>query len=158
MKKYYLIITFFLTVLATDALTASVPVSSVTQDKVRPSYPFPTFLSTGPYIWYEKAKDNPIKGHTFRIATFAKEQNYRIFIEKVLFGDNGCCLEIVEYRELLIDEQFFKKHFPINTGRHGFKLIRWSSSDSFEFSAYGGTYKLTDIGKNQPILEELESK
>ena len=158
MKKLIVIITCFFTILLTGTLTASVSINTAKQDKIRPSYPFPTFLSTGPYIWYENTKKSPIKGHTYRIATFAKDQRYQIFIEKVLFGDNGCCLEIVEYRELLIDRAFFTIHFPKNTGNHGFKLIRWLSSDDFEFSAYGGNYKLSEIGSNKPILQELELK
>ncbi|PCJ47840.1 MAG: hypothetical protein COA74_10405 [Gammaproteobacteria bacterium] len=137
-----------------------VSVITVKQDKIRSSYPFPDFLSTAPYVWYDNVAKTPIKGHAYRIASFSYNQAFRVFIEKVEFGDGGCCLEIIEYRELLINEAFLKKHFPHNTGSHGFKLLRWLKSERFEFEAYGGTYKLSQVGNAKPMLEELitESK
>jgi len=154
MKSSILILVLLLSV----STSAVVPVLAIKQEIIRPSYPFPTFLSTGPYVWYDNVKNKPIKGHTYRIATFSENQLYRIFIEKVEFGDSGCCLEIVDYRELIINEIFLTKQFPKNTGSHGFKLIRWLKPTSFEFQAYGGVYKLSEIDKKKPFLEEIKSK
>ena len=144
--------------LAEESPSGVVSVVSVVQEEIRPSYPFPTFLSTGPYIWYENVKDKPIKGHTYRIATFSEERTYQIFVEKVEFGIGGCCLEIIDYRQLIIDETFLNEHFGHNKGLHGFKLLRWMKSDAFEFEAYGGKYLLDDIGNDKPTIKELETK
>ncbi|RLA05528.1 MAG: hypothetical protein DRQ47_00980 [Gammaproteobacteria bacterium] len=149
------IIIIFLLSLSTS-LFAEVPVATEKQDKIRPSYPFPTFLSTGPYIWYENVKNKPIKGHTFRISTFSTEQSYEIFIEKVEFGNDGCCLEIIDFRQLILDKAFLQTHYPKNKGSHNFKLIRWLEPEVFEFQAFGGKYKLSQIGEQSPLLEEIE--
>lgn len=133
-----------------------IPVVTIQQEKIRSRYPFPDFLSTAPYVWYENATKTPLKGHTYRIATFSYNQLYRVYIEKVEFGDRGCCLEIVEYRQLIINEDFLKKHFPHNKGRHGFKLVRWLKSEVFVFEAYGGKYKLSNVGDEKPLIEELK--
>jgi hypothetical protein len=154
MKNSLLVIALLLTVVLTEAATASTAVTTIVQDKIRPSYPFPAFLSTGPYTWYADVEKKPTKGHTFRISTFIVDHTYSIYIEKVQFGDDGCCLEIINYRKLLIDETFLKIHFPKNKGLHGFKLIRWINAETFEFQAYGGTYKLSNISISKPIIEE----
>ncbi len=133
-------------------------VTTIIQETVRPSYPFPNFLSTGPYIWYEDAKNQPIKGHTYRISTFSENNISRIFVEKVNFGINGCCLEIVEYKQLMLEKEFFRKHFPYNKGKLQFKLTRWVSHEVFEFNAYGGNYFLSNIGSNAPVLTEIRQK
>ena len=124
------------------------------QDKIRPSVPFPEFLSTGPYIWYENAEKQPTKGHTYRLATFTVDGVYRVYLEKVNFGDNGCCLEIVDYRELMITQDDLARLYPRNKGVYGFKLISWESPTSFVFEAYGGRYKLTNIDKSRPTITE----
>ena len=146
---------FGISLLLTVSLTADINVITVAQDDIRPSYPFPAFLSTSPYVWYEDVKNKPIKGHAYRIATFTDKQNYQIFIEKVEFGEGGCCLEIVDYRQILLTEYFFKTKFPKNTGKHGFKLIRWISPEVFEFEAYSGKYRLKNISADKPQLEEI---
>lgn len=125
------------------------------QDTIRSSYPFPDFLSTGPYVWYEDAEDDLVKGHTYRLATFTVDGAYRLYLEKVNFGDHGCCLEIVNYRELLINAQVLGRLFPRNEGADSFRLIRWVSPDSFTFSAYGGRYHLSEISQTQPQIREL---
>ena len=124
------------------------------QNEMRPSVPFPEFLSTGPYIWYENAANQPIKGHAYRLATFTVDNVYRVYLEKVNFGDNGCCLEIVDYRELMITQADLAKLFPNNRGPYGFKLIRWESPTAFMFEAFGGRYKLTNIDNNRPTISE----
>lgn len=134
------------------------PVATVQQEKIRSQYPFPAFLSTAPYVWYENTEKTHIKGHTYRIARFAYNQENRVYIEKVEFGDGGCCLEIVEYRELIINQIFLNKHFPHNKGHHEFKLIRWLKSDVFVFEAYGGRYKLSNVADKMPLIEELKSE
>lgn len=154
MKYIFVTIIWVLTI----SVSAAIPVETVKQEKVRPNYPFPTFLSTSPYIWYKDVQNVPIKGHAFRISTFSEQQQYKIFIEKIEFGDGGCCREIIEFRELLLDENFLNQHFPANAGKHGFKLIRWISPETLEFEAYGGKYKLSDIGNTQPTIEELTDK
>ncbi len=133
----------------------SVPVSTIMQKAIRPSYPFPYFLSTGPYVWYKNVINKPLKGHAYRISTFTTNNNIRIFIEKIHFGFDGCCLEIVEFRQLLLNEELFQQHFPHNSSIHGFKLIRWIDSQTFEFNAYGGNYILKKLGDQQPMLTEL---
>ena len=134
----------------------SVPVRTILQENIRPSYPFPNFLSTGPYVWYDDVKNQPIKGHTYRISKFSDSDNAnRIYIEKVNFGIDGCCLEIVEYRQLLLNEELFQQHFPNNSSNHGFKLTRWVSSEAFQFNAYGGNYILSKLGDDQPLLAEV---
>ncbi|MCP3674389.1 MAG: hypothetical protein GY829_07955 [Gammaproteobacteria bacterium] len=138
--------------------TKSLSIDTVTQAQVRLSFPFPSLLSTGPYLWYKNTKDMPIKGHAFRIATFSEESQYQIFIEKVEFGDDGCCLDIIDYRQLIINEELLRKHFPKYIGQHGFKLIRWINSEVFEFEAYGGTYQLTNISDEKPLIKELTGK
>ena len=168
MNRQFPLITTFLTMLLitlssnllakNESQLEPLPIDTVIQDKIRPSYPFPSFLSTGPYVWYDGAQNKPIKGHTFRIATFSEQRQYRIFIEKVEFGDGGCCLEIIDYRQLMINEQFLKKHFPHNNGQHGFKLIRWINTESFEFEAYSGIYQLSNINDTKPLLKELTNK
>ena len=125
------------------------------QSQIRPSVPFPEFLSTGPYIWYENAANQPTKGHAYRLATFTVDNIYRVYLEKVNFGDNGCCLEIVDYRELMITENDLRNLFPKNRGQYGFKLIRWDSPTAFQFEAFGGRYKLTDIDNNRPSIAEF---
>ena len=128
------------------------------QNTIRPSYPFPDFLSTGPYIWYKDTEKKPIKGHTYRIATFTVDGLYRVYLEKVIFGDKGCCLEIVDYRELIVNEAVIRSLFPNNkTSTHGFKLIRWVSPTSFTFNAYGGSFQLSEIDSNAPTITELKS-
>ena len=144
--------------LAEESSSPIITVLTVKQEEIRPSYPFPTFLSTGPYVWYENVKDKPIKGHTYRISTFSEERSYRIFVEKVEFGIDGCCLEIIDYRQLVIDEPFLNKHFAHNKGKHGFKLLRWIKPDAFEFEAFGGKYLLQNIDHDAPIIEELQAK
>jgi hypothetical protein len=136
----------------------SIPVVTIQQEKIRSQYPFPDFLSTAPYVWYDKTEKTPLKGHTYRIATFSDDQRFRIYIEKVEFGDRGCCLEIVEYRQLIINEQFLKKHFPHNKGNHGFKLVHWLNPEVFVFEAYSGRYKLSNISDEAPLIEEFEDK
>jgi hypothetical protein len=133
-------------------------IGATIQDKIRPSYPFPEFLSTGPYIWYKDAEKSPIKGHAYRLATFTVDGLYRVFLEKVNFGDNGCCLEIVDYRELNLTPDAMARLFPAHNGKHGFKLIRWNSPLSFTFSAYGGEYILSEIDTNSPLIKEIGSK
>ena len=139
-------------VLSVNALAAEI--ETVVQDEIRPSVPFPEFLSTGPYIWYENAQNQPIKGHTFRLATFTVDGVYRVYLEKVNFGDNGCCLEIVDYRELMITREDLAKLFPNNRGQFGFKLISWEGPTSFMFEAFGGRYKLTGIDTARPTITE----
>ncbi len=138
----------------TSPLFAEVKLTTLKKE-VRPQYPFPEFLSTGPYVWYEDAKNNPLKGHTFRVSTNTVNREKLIFIERVEFGNNGCCLEIVEYRQLVLDEQVLKQLFPTHTGIHGFKLTRWVRPEIFEFHAYGGNYRLSQINTTRPLLEEL---
>lgn len=133
-------------------------ISTTAQDTIRPSYPFPEFLSTGPYIWYKNAENKPIKGHTYRIATFTENGLYRVYLEKVIFGDRGCCLEIVDYRELDLNQDVLARLFPNNSGTHDFKLIRWENPLSFSFSAYGGQYKLSQIDTNSPLIEDVNNK
>ena len=133
--------------------------SSVTtevQKEIRPSYPFPDFLSTAPYEWYEDADNQPIKGHTYRVVTFIENNEYQLFIEKVQFGDGGCCLEIVDYRRIYLDRAYLDKHFPEAeyTNSIPFKLIRWTSTNSFEFDAYGGEFRLLNIDADQPEIEQ----
>ncbi len=156
------LLTFILMSLPANVLaeneSKSLSINTIIQDQIRPSYPFPSFLSTGPYVWYENVKNKPIKGHTFRIATFSEESQYRIFIEKVEFGDGGCCLEIIDYRQLIINEELLKKYFSKHKGQHGFKLIRWISPETFEFEAYGGTYQLTNVSDENPLLKEIKNK
>jgi len=162
MKKILLTISFFLAcmqlVIPASVLLGSEPayINTEKQETIRPSYPFPTFLSTGPYVWYENAKNKPTKGHTYRIATFSDEQSYNIYIEKVRFGSNGCCLEIIDYRQLMLDEQILRELFPGNKGQHGFKLIRWLKPESFEFHAYGGSYNISSIGSKKPLITEIQ--
>lgn len=134
--------------------TIATEIETVVQDQIRPSVPFPEFLSTGPYIWYEDAQNQPIKGHTFRLATFTVDNVYRVYLEKVIFGDNGCCLEIVDYRELMISREQLTKLFPNNRGQYGFKLVSWESPTAFIFEAFGGRYKLTNIDSNRPSISE----
>ncbi len=141
-------------VIAADGIK-SVPVSTIMQKIIRPSYPFPYFLSTGPYVWYKNVKNKPTKGHAYRITTFVESENIRIFTEKIQFGIDGCCLEIVEFRQLLLNEAFFQQHFPQNYSTHGFKLIRWIDSQTFEFNAYGGNYNLSKLGDELPLLTEV---
>ena len=124
------------------------------QNQIRPSVPFPEFLSTGPYIWYKDAVNQPIKGHAYRLATFTVEGVYRVYLEKVNFGDNGCCLEIVDYRELMITEEELKRLFPQNSGNYGFKLVSWVNATSFTFEAFGGSYLLSDIDSASPTITE----
>ncbi|MCP4414722.1 MAG: hypothetical protein GY808_19365 [Gammaproteobacteria bacterium] len=133
----------------------SVPVSTIMQSTIRPSYPFPYFLSTGPYVWYKNVINKPIKGHAYRISSFTDNNNIRIFIEKIHFGTDGCCHEIVEFRQLLLNEALFKQHFPHNSSTHSFKLIRWIDSQTFEFNAYGGNYNLNNLGDEEPIIAEV---
>ena len=160
--SFLLLATFLLTVSPKaankKAINKIIPVDTVQQEKVRSRYPFPDFLSTAPYVWYENTEKTHIKGHTYRIARFSYNQKNRVYIEKVEFGDVGCCLEIVEYRELIINQTFLNKHFPHNNGRHGFKLIRWLKSDVFVFEAYGGKYKLSNVADKMPLIEELKSE
>ena len=128
------------------------------QNTIRPSYPFPDFLSTGPYIWYENTEKKPIKGHTYRIATFTVDGIYRVYLEKVIFGDKGCCLEIVDYRELMLNETVLRSLFPNNkTSTDRFKLIRWISPTSFTFNAYGSSFQLSEIDSSSPTIIELKS-
>jgi len=126
--------------------------------KIRPQYPFPDFLSTGPYLWYKNAANKPIKGHTYRIATFSDQQETHIFLEKVEFGIGGCCLVINEYRHLNLDEEFFRNKFPENKGQYGFKLIRWLRAEKFEFQAYGGTFIMSELSADMPKIIELKRK
>jgi hypothetical protein len=139
-----------------ETLNKTIPVVTIQQEKIRSKYPFPDFVSTAPYIWYENTDKTHLKGHTFRISTFSYNQLNDIYIEKVEFGDGGCCLEIVEYRQLIMNEIFLNEHFPHNKGRHDFKLVRWLNSETFVFEAYGGKYKLSNLGDEIPIIEELK--
>jgi len=154
-----LIITLMTTILFTSemiAKTRSKEVRITTEaHKIRPQYPFPDFLSTGPYIWYENTSKSPLKGHMYRISTFVEEHEMHVFLEKVEFGIGGCCLEIKEYHRLNLDEEFFRTHFPQHSGKYGFKLIRWLHADVFEFQAYGGTYVMSELQDNQPIISDL---
>ena len=156
MKRLVKTITIIFAVVLSSNLLASTHVQTVPQDNIRPSYPFPDFLSTGPYIWYEDTAKKHIKGHAFRVSTFTNNQSYRIYLEKVEFGVDGCCLEIVDYRQLMISEDVLKQFFPQNKGIHGFKLIRWTAPEIFEFKAYGGNYKLSNLSNKNPVLEELQ--
>ncbi len=133
-------------------------VNSIKQEIIRPSYPFPSLLSTGPYVWYDDTDNQPTKGHAYRISTFSEGENTSVFIEKINFGFDGCCLEIVEFRQLILDEDFLGRHFPANKGSYGFKLLRWIDPDIFEFNAYGGNYLLSQIGSKSPVLEEINPK
>ncbi len=133
-------------------------VNTLDHETMRPSYPFPYFLSTGPYWWYKDAGELPTKGHAFRISTFVEDKYNGIFIEKINFGFDGCCLEIVEFRELKLDEAFFQKHFPHNKGNLQFKLTRWVSHEVLEFNAYGGDYYLSNIGDKNPTLTEIQPR
>ena len=54
------------------------PVTTEVQKEIRPSYPFPDFLSTAPYEWYENADNQPIKGHTYRVVTFIENNEYQL--------------------------------------------------------------------------------
>ena len=54
------------------------------------------------------------------------------------------------------NEEFLKKHFPHNKGHHGFKLVRWLKSEVFVFEAYGGIYRLSNIGDKTPFIEEMK--
>ena len=151
----FVINTFTTVVLAEETPPSLIPIITIKQQEIRPSYPFPTFLSTGPYTWYDNVKDKPLKGHTYRVSTFSEDESYQIFIEKVEFGNGGCCLEIVDYRQLIINETFLNQHFKHNTGIHGFKLIRWIKPDEFEFEAFGGKYLIQNIGDDKPTIKEL---
>ncbi len=136
------------------AVTSAAEIETKVQSKIRPSVPFPEFLSTGPYVWYEDAQNKPIKGHTYRLATFTVDGIYRVYLEKVNFGDKGCCLEIVDYRELMITREDLSQLFPNNRGEYGFKLVRWESPTAFTFEAFGGRYKLTNIDASRPTITE----
>lgn len=140
---------------ASSGYAAEVRVNTQLQDSIRSSYPFPDFLSTGPYVWYENADSQIVKGHTYRLATFTVDGAYRLYLEKVNFGDNGCCMEIVDYRELIINAQVLGRLFPHNEGQDSFRLIQWDSPDSFTFSAFGGRYQLAEINLTQPLIREL---
>jgi len=150
-RLIFVVLTIFSSVLFADEIR----IETVAQKSIRPSYPFPEFLSTAPYIWYENVEKKPIKGHTYRIATFTVDREYHIYLEKVIFGIDGCCLEIVDYRELLLNKAVLKKLFPDNNGKHGFKLINWRSTNSFIFEAFSGTYLLSNIDSQQPLIEEI---
>lgn len=129
-------------------------VATKLQSELRSSYPFPEFLSTGPYVWYEDAEKQPTKGHMYRIATFTVDSVYRVYIEKNVFGVDGCCFELVESRELMLTEDNLRKLFPANKGQFRFKLVNWRDATSFIFTAYGGKYLMTDIDKANPGISE----
>ena len=156
LKQFLLIVaTATLLVVSTGIVQAKeLKINTQVQAEIRPSYPFPEFLSTGPYIWYEDAENTPIRGHTYRLATFTVDSVYRVYLEKVIFGIDGCCLEIVDYRELMITEADLRELFPNNKGTYGFKLINWRSATSFIFNAHGGKYLLTNIDSATPTISE----
>ncbi|MEL0034973.1 MAG: hypothetical protein VW882_01015 [Gammaproteobacteria bacterium] len=154
MRKLATVLTVVCMLFVMSTSVYAAKVETKLQNQIRSSVPFPEFLSTGPYVWYEDAKNKPIRGHAYRIATFTIEGVYRVYLEKVNFGHNGCCLEIVDYRELMITEDDLAELFPDNSGPYGFKLINWESATSFVFEAFGGRYVLTDIETNSPTINE----
>ena len=154
MKQIVVTLIMVLMPLVMTINVAAAKIETKVQNQIRPSVPFPEFLSTGPYIWYENAENTPIKGHAYRLATFTVDSVYRVYLEKVNFGDNGCCLEIVDYRELMITESDLAALFPENTGSYGFKLVNWVSATSFVFEAFGGRYLLSEIDSSTPSIVE----
>lgn len=148
-------ITMMLAIMTSGIVQANeITIKTENQADIRPSYPFPEFLSTGPYIWYEDAENQPDRGHMFRLATFTVDSVYRVYLEKVIFGIEGCCLEIVDYRELKLTEADLQALFPNNRGKYGFKLINWRDATSFIFTSHGGKYLLTNIDTANPRISE----
>jgi len=153
LKRIFILL--ILSIFATGMVQANVKtIKTEVQSEIRPSYPFPDFLSTGPYVWYENAENQPLRGHMYRLATFTVDSSHRVYLEKVIFGIDGCCLEIVNYRELMITEADLITLFPQNRGKFGFKLLSWRSANSFIFTSYGGQYILTDIDTDNPKIAE----
>jgi len=116
-------------------------------------YPWITYLSQGPTDWLDEKSTSVVQGRAYRIVVLTSEIYDSVYIEEITSGDEGCCVSVTSIRKLDLDQLF--SEFGIVGERTGFKLIRWLSPTSVEFSIHSRKFRMTNIADKQVEVREL---
>jgi hypothetical protein len=103
------------------------------------SYSSIVFLTEGEVRWLDTPVGE-IEGISYRVIITRSDIYNSLFIEKITYGTEGCCKNIVSTKEIPVNELF--KLFSI-TGEHaGVKFVEWIDSASFVISIYDRSYNV----------------
>jgi hypothetical protein len=113
-------------------------------------YPSISLLSAGERVFldYDDEKADPTKtiaGYCFRFVVVTSEVYDRIYLEKVVFGPEGSNTRIVSVRALDLED--FADTFKMKGEISGITFSKWLSASSCQFTLYGRTFTISDIGK-----------
>ncbi len=109
-------------------------------------YPWITQLEQGATDW-----DTHI---AFRVVVQTEETFNSVFLEKITFGDEGCCTKVASTREF--DLRGFAEVFAIKGTLSGFEFVSWNSTTSFMFRIQKRTFRLSNIQNQKVEVEEIK--
>lgn len=118
-------------------------------------YPFVYYLTCGEVIYLDSLESKNIHGFFYRVAIANYEIYKTIYIEKVLFGHEGCCMKVQSIREINEDD-FAEKFGYVQHMIIYFDFISWLSPTSFMFKARGDFFIASEIDKPEIIVLKIE--
>ncbi len=118
-------------------------------------YRWISFLTEGEITWLSDSvqKTDSIVGYSFRIVITTSEVYNRIYIEKVIVGEEGCCKRVLSTRA--IDMHQYQRKFGIKGEMAGINFSKWLSPTSFQFQQFNRKFNITNIDKRDVSIKEI---
>ena len=135
-----------LLVLLTSAVFPQEKLITTSRLKGPPDHVWISMLTEGPTDW--------VGGSSYRVVVTTSEIYDHVYIEKVTYGDEGCCKRLASIRALDLKE--FAQAFNLPGEISGFKFVKWDSSSAFTFSMRDRYFRAYDIQK--PKVKIIETK
>jgi len=101
-------------------------------------------ISSGKILWI-----SPEKGFAFRLVAILSEVNVSLYVQKIDYGEEGCCVKISKTYEIGKDK----------LGGNLFNIsdVRWLDIDSFIFKGDSSYFKISGLNESYQI-EKLPYK
>jgi hypothetical protein len=123
--------------------TKSIPMIS---QKANPGYAWIIQLIQGSTDWDHSC--------AYRIVVTRSEIYNTVYIEKVTFGEEGCCAKVVSTRKFNLEQ--FAESFDIKGELAGFEFHAWINPTVFKFKMHDRIFKVSDISKDIVQVEEVK--
>ncbi|MEM1044240.1 MAG: hypothetical protein AAGI91_16655 [Bacteroidota bacterium] len=112
-----------------------------------------TDLAAGPILWDEAPTSPDEEGHRFRAAVVTSEIYDAVYIERVTYGMEGCCVRIASARRL--DMTGLADAFELRGEVSGVSDLHWAEPDVLEFSLAGRRFRVEDLGSTEVLVREV---
>jgi len=122
-----------LALLICSLTTFSQPENITLTENVKYSHLSLVFLSEGEVNWLEVPVDE-IEGIAYRVLITRSDIYNAVFLEKVTFGIEGCCKEILFKKELPVEVLF--DLFNITGETAGVTFLKWCAPGTFILGIY----------------------